>query len=77
MRLDARPPLVDERLRAVAILLDHGGLELRALAAAASSAPARPPAAPPMSVDGVSQPLELHVLAGDDVLVGVVEVVVG
>ena len=32
---------------------------------------------PPRSRDGVGQPAHVHVLAGDDVLIGVVEVVVG
>ena len=49
--VDARPPLVDESLRAVAILLEDRRLDLRTLAVRRSApAPERRAARPPMSV---------------------------
>ena len=76
-RFDPRPPLVDERLRRVAILRQQRRPVRDSPLTTASPARATLLEFAAHIGDRIAQPVQLHVFAADDVLVGVVEVVVG
>src|SRR6266849_3751034 len=74
--LDAVTPAVDEGLRLVAVLADDPRLRVLFLARGLDRRLGRVFGSPAMIGDGVVDPRQVHVLAVDHVLVGVVEVVV-